>query len=52
MRGIEEGKPLSKINTEKAINEICMKDERISWCGIKIKGTNVIVSLEMATLKE
>lgn len=50
--GIEEGKLISKINTEKAINEICMKNETISWCGIKIQGTNIIVSLEMATLKE
>lgn len=50
--GIEKGKLISKINTEKAINEICMKDEKISWCGIKIQGTNVIVSLEMATLQE
>ena len=50
--GIEEGKLISGIDTQKAINEICMKDEKISWCGIKIKGTNVIVSLEMATLKK
>ena len=49
--GIEKGKLISKINTEKAINEICMKNEKISWCGIKIEGTNVIVSLELATLK-
>lgn len=48
--GIEEGKFISGINTEKAINEICMKDEKISWCGIKIDGTKIIVSLEMATL--
>ena len=50
--GIEEGKLISRMNTEKAINEICMKNEKISWCGIKISGTNVIVSLEMATLQE
>lgn len=50
--GIKEGKLISKINTEKAINDICMKNEEISWCGIKIKGTNVIVKLEMATLQE
>ena len=50
--GIEKGKLISEIDTQKAINEICMKNEKISWCGIKIQGTNVIVSLEMATLKE
>ena len=50
--GIERGKLISQINTEKAINEICMKDEKISWCGIRIKGTNVIVSLELATIQE
>lgn len=50
--GIKEGKLISKINTDKTINEICMKGENISWCGIKIKGTNVIVSLEKATPQE
>ena len=50
--GIEEGKLISGVNTEKAINDVCRKNEKISWCGIKIKGTNVIVSLEMATLKK
>lgn len=50
--GIEEGKLISKINTGKAINDICMTESKISWCGIKVEGTNVIVSLEMATLKE
>lgn len=50
--GIQEGKLISQIDTEKAINEICMQDEKIAWCGIKIQGTNVIVSLEMATLKK
>ncbi len=49
--GIQEGKLISKIDTSKAINNICMKNENISWCGIKIKGTNVIVSLEEASLK-
>ena len=50
--GVEEGKLISKIDTGKTINEICMNEEDISWCGIKIKGTNVIVSLEKATLQE
>ena len=50
--GIEKGKRISQINTEKAINTICLKAEKVSWCGIKIQGTNVIVNLEMATLQE
>lgn len=50
--GIEEGKLISSINTEKAVNDICRKSEKISWCGIKIDGTKVIVNLEMATLKK
>ena len=47
--GIKEGKLISKIDTNKTINEICLKGENVSWCGIKIMGTNVIVSLEKAT---
>ena len=50
--GVGEGKLISKINTGKIINDICMNGEDISWCGIKIKGTNVIISLEKATVKE
>ena len=50
--GIEEGKLISKIDTNKTINEICMNGKDISWCGIKIKGTNVIVNLEKAILQE
>ena len=29
--GIEEGKLISKLDTNKAINDICMKKEDISW---------------------
>lgn len=50
--GIYEGRLISKLDTNKAINEICMRGENISWCGIKIVGTNVIVSLEKATPQE
>ena len=50
--GIKEGKLISKVDTNKTINEICMNGEDISWCGIKIKGTNVIVSLEKAILQD
>lgn len=49
--GIKEGTPLNKIDTSKAINYICMKMNDVSWVGIKISGTNVIVSLEKATAK-
>ena len=35
--GIEEGKLISKIDTGKTINDICMNNEDISWGGIKIK---------------
>jgi len=50
--GIKEGKLISQINIDKAINEVCMKNEEIAWCGIKLEGTNVIVSLEMATINK
>lgn len=49
--GIKKGNLISNINTQQAINEICLKYESISWCGIKIQGTNVIVSIELATLQ-
>ena len=45
--GIEKGKFISRINTEKAINKICMNNDNISWCGIKVEGTNIIVNLEI-----
>lgn len=50
-KGIKEGVPIRKINTEKAINEICLKEDAISWVGIKIAGTNVIVNIVEATEK-
>jgi similar to stage IV sporulation protein len=49
--GIKEGTLISKLDTEKAINNICLESEDISWVGIKVSGTNVIVSIEMATKK-
>lgn len=49
--GIKEGVLISKVDTHKAINLINLSREDISWCGIKIAGTNVIVSIEMATKK-
>ncbi len=42
---------IHKINKEKVINEIRLQRDDISWVGIKIKGTNVIVSIVKATKK-
>lgn len=49
--GIKEGVLIYKIDTEKAINEIRLKRSDISWIGIKISGTNVIVNIVKATEK-
>ena len=49
--GIKEGALISKIDTEKVINEIRLKRDDISWIGIKISGTNVIVEIVLATEK-
>ncbi len=44
--GIKTGKLKYKINTEKISNSIRLAREDLSWIGIKIKGTNVIVTIE------
>lgn len=49
--GIKEGTLISKIDTEKVINEIRLKRDDISWIGIKISGTNVIIEIVLATEK-
>jgi len=49
--GIKEGTFINGINTSKAINAICLENEDISWVGIKIDGTNIVVSIEKATEK-
>ena len=46
--GIDIGKLKSKINTEKISNEIRLNREDLSWIGINIKGTNVIITIEEA----
>lgn len=46
--GIEIGKLKSNINTEKISNLIRLEREDLSWIGISIKGTNVIVTIEEA----
>lgn len=44
--GISKGKLKSNINTEKISNLIRLNREDLSWIGITIKGTNVIVTVE------
>lgn len=44
--GIEVGTLKSKINTEKISNLIRLNREDLSWIGITVKGTNVIVTVE------
>lgn len=46
--GIEIGKRKSEFNLDKAINKIRMQREDISWIGIDIKGTNLIVNINEA----
>lgn len=46
--GIEIGKRKSEFNIDKAINRIRMQREDISWIGIDIKGTNLIVNINEA----
>ncbi len=43
--GIKEGVLISKINKDKVINEIRMQRDDISWVGIRLDGTNVIVNI-------
>ena len=49
--GINIGCLKNKFNIEKIINNIRLKREDISWLGIKIKGTNVIVEV-VETIKK
>ena len=46
--GIDIGKRKSEFNLDKAINKIRMQREDISWIGIDIKGTNLIVNINEA----
>ena len=46
--GIKIGTKKDKINTDKIINEIRLKRSDISWMGIDIKGTNIIIKLVKA----
>lgn len=49
--GIRQGVFKYKIDTNKVIEKMRLKDDRISWIGIKIEGTNVRVSV-VETLKK
>ncbi len=50
-QGIEIGKLKHNLNFEEIINNIRLKRDDISWIGIKVKGTNVIIELVEATEK-
>ena len=43
--GLKKGVAKSKVETDKIINEIRLKRNDISWIGIDLKGTNVIVKI-------
>lgn len=49
--GIKQGELKYKINTQKVIEKMRLDDERISWIGIKLDGTNVKVSVVEAVAK-
>ena len=49
--GIYEGALINKIDTDKITNKICLERDDISWLGIKISGTNVILNIVVATEK-
>ena len=46
--GIDIGVKKKDLNIEKIINEIRLKNDDISWIGIDIKGTNLIVNITEA----
>ena len=50
-QGISVGKLKSKLDIEKITNAIRFERDDLSWIGIKIKGTNVIVEIVEATEK-
>lgn len=49
--GLRKGMLKSKIETDKLINELRLKRNDISWIGIDLKGTNVIVKVVKADEK-
>lgn len=49
--GLKKGTLKSKVKTEKIINKIRLLREDVSWVGMEIKGTNVIISIVEAKEK-
>ncbi len=49
--GIKQGELKYKINIQKVIEKMRLNDERISWIGIKIDGTNAKVNIVEAVAK-
>lgn len=49
--GIILGSKISKVDTQKIINEIMLKRDDIAWMGVDIKGTNIIVNIVEAKKK-
>lgn len=49
--GIDIGKPKRKIEVEEITNAIRLERDDLSWLGIKVKGTNVIIEVVEATKK-
>ena len=43
--GIVQGTYIKKINIDKTINNICLERDDVSWVGIEIKGTNLIIDI-------
>ena len=43
--GIRNGTYIDKIDVDRLVNIICLERDDISWAGIKIKGTNLIIDL-------
>ena len=45
---VKIGTYIEDVNIDKLVNYICLKRDDISWSGVEIKGTNLIVKLVMA----
>ena len=45
---VKLGTYIEDVNIDKLVNYICLKRDDISWSGVEIKGTNLIVKLVMA----
>ena len=48
--GIRNGTYIDKIDVDRLVNIICLERDDISWAGIKIKGTNLIIDLQDDTI--